>query len=62
MVIESDDQMGLITGDCIHHPIQMARLDIAAVNADSDVLKASQTRSKLLGYLSDDKAHCRVFG
>ena len=60
--IQSNGEEALITGDCIHHPVQMARLDIGAVNADSDIRQASQTRMMLLGRLADDKPKCRVFG
>ncbi|QYG95253.1 MBL fold metallo-hydrolase [Iamia sp. SCSIO 61187] len=45
--IESEGEVGLITGDFIHHPLQCAAPDTAEV-ADADVEEARATRHRLL--------------
>lgn len=50
--ISSGGEDALITGDCIHHPCQMARPDWAS-SADSDPDAARATRLKLLNRYAD---------
>ncbi len=49
--IQSEGQEALITGDSLHHPCQMARLDWSC-SADHDKEKAKATRADLLDRMS----------
>ena len=49
--IESEGEVALITGDCIHHPCQMTRTDWCS-SADSDQQLGQETRENLLKQLS----------
>ncbi|HEX4016666.1 MAG TPA: MBL fold metallo-hydrolase [Frankiaceae bacterium] len=55
VVIESDGQRAVITGDMAHHPIQFAEPDIAAP-ADSDSPTAAKTRRLFLAEREQDRA------
>ena len=48
VAIESQGERAVITGDVIHHPAQIARLDWS-VRFDSDAARARATRKALLG-------------
>lgn len=50
--ITSEGQQALITGDCIHHPVQMARPEWSSA-ADTDQTKAIATRQALLEKYAD---------
>jgi glyoxylase-like metal-dependent hydrolase (beta-lactamase superfamily II) len=50
--IRSQGQAGLITGDFIHHPCQMAVPDLAEI-ADTDGAMAAATRRQVLGECAD---------
>ncbi|MEZ5559811.1 MAG: MBL fold metallo-hydrolase [Pseudomonadales bacterium] len=50
--IRSEGQEALITGDCIHHPCQMARTDWCS-SADFDRAAGEATREQLLARYSD---------
>ena len=50
--IESAGQSALITGDCIHHPVQMTRTDWCS-SADYDQSQGRWTRENLLAELVD---------
>ena len=50
--IESAGQSALITGDCIHHPVQMTRTDWCS-SADYDQSEGRLTRESLLAELVD---------
>jgi glyoxylase-like metal-dependent hydrolase (beta-lactamase superfamily II) len=50
--IESEGQHALITGDCIHHPCQIANIDWSS-SADFDAAQAIKTREKLLADYAD---------
>ena len=50
--INSQGQAGLITGDFIHHPCQMAVPDLAEI-ADTDGMMAGETRRQVLGDCAD---------
>ncbi len=50
--IESEGQQALITGDCIHHPCQIANVDWSS-SADFDAEQAINTRKKLLSDYAD---------
>ena len=50
--IESAGQSALITGDCIHHPVQMTRTDWCS-SADYDQSQGRWTRENLLAKLVD---------
>ena len=52
VVIESDGQRALITGDFVHHPCQLARPDWGS-SADWDPVAARTTRESTLGELAD---------
>jgi len=52
VAIESGGEQALITGDCIHHPCQMARLDWSS-SADYDPEAAKVTRQDVLEKYSD---------
>ena len=48
--IESEGEQALITGDCIHHPVQMTRTDWCS-SADYDQSEGRLTRENLLSEL-----------
>ena len=50
--IQSNGERAIITGDCIHHPCQMTRVDWCS-SADSDAGQGLKTRERLLADLSD---------
>ncbi len=50
--LRSNGQRALITGDCIHHPCQMSRVDWCS-SADTDAAMGLETRSDLLAELAD---------
>ena len=50
--IESNGERAIITGDCIHHPCQMTRVDWCS-SADTDAREGRVTREKLLAELTD---------
>ena len=50
--IQSRDEKAMITGDCIHHPVQMTRSDWCS-SADYDRNQARETRDSLLSELAD---------
>ncbi|MEV7178084.1 MBL fold metallo-hydrolase [Kitasatospora sp. NPDC093679] len=50
--LTSGDATALITGDCIHHPVQLAEPDIHS-HVDIDPALAGATRRKLLAELAD---------
>ena len=50
--IRSGGEQALITGDCIHHPVQMTRSDWCS-SADYDQYQGRETRDSLLVELSD---------
>jgi glyoxylase-like metal-dependent hydrolase (beta-lactamase superfamily II) len=52
VLIESDGQQGLLTGDVAHHPCQMAHLDWSST-ADSDQIQSAATRAALFGRFAD---------
>jgi len=47
VLIESEGSRALITGDCIHHPVQMTRTDWCS-SADFDQDQGQTTRESLL--------------
>jgi len=51
--IASEGQEALITGDCIHHPCQIAKLDWSA-SVDFDKQMAIETRERLLAKYADE--------
>ena len=51
--IESGGERALITGDCIHHPVQMTRTDWCS-SADYDQSEGRFTRESLLAELVDE--------
>jgi glyoxylase-like metal-dependent hydrolase (beta-lactamase superfamily II) len=53
VVVESEGDMAVITGDMAHHPLQFAEPDLGS-NADSDAPTAATTRhSALAGWAAD---------
>ncbi|MYE80271.1 MAG: MBL fold metallo-hydrolase [Gammaproteobacteria bacterium] len=50
--IASQGEEALITGDCIHHPVQMTRVDWCS-SADYDPEQGRRTRETLLGKYAD---------
>jgi len=50
--IASEGQEALITGDCIHHPVQMSRVDWCS-SADYDEAQGQRTREELLARYVD---------
>ena len=59
VVIESDGELGVITGDLMHHPIQCALPHVAS-NFDHDVSRACETRRAFLRRYANRPV--RVFG
>jgi glyoxylase-like metal-dependent hydrolase (beta-lactamase superfamily II) len=54
VLIQSDDDRALITGDCIHHPVQMTRTEWCS-SADYDQAQGRKTREGLLqNYVDSD--------
>lgn len=51
VLLTSGDQRALITGDCLHHPVQLARPDITSC-VDIDPEQARRTRHALLADLA----------
>ena len=52
ILIQSDGEQGLLTGDVAHHPCQMAHLDWSST-ADSDQAQSATTRRELFGRFAD---------
>lgn len=52
ILIRSDGEQGLLTGDVAHHPCQMAHLDWSST-ADSDQAQSAETRAALFGRFAD---------
>lgn len=52
ILIQSDGEQGLLTGDVAHHPCQMAHLDWSST-ADADQAQSAATRAALFGRFAD---------
>jgi glyoxylase-like metal-dependent hydrolase (beta-lactamase superfamily II) len=52
ILIRSDGEQALLTGDVAHHPCQMAHLDWSST-ADSDPVQSAATRRELFGRFAD---------
>jgi glyoxylase-like metal-dependent hydrolase (beta-lactamase superfamily II) len=52
ILIQSDGEAGLLTGDVAHHPCQMAHLDWSST-ADSDPAQSAETRRQLFSRFAD---------
>jgi len=52
VLVESDGETGLLTGDVAHHPCQMAHLDWSST-ADSDSIRSAATRRELFSRFAD---------
>jgi len=52
VLIRSDGEEGLLTGDVAHHPCQMAHLDWSST-ADSDPVQSAATRRQLFSAFAD---------
>jgi glyoxylase-like metal-dependent hydrolase (beta-lactamase superfamily II) len=52
ILIQSDGEQGLLTGDVAHHPCQMAHLDWSST-ADSDPVQSAKTRRELFSRFAD---------
>ena len=52
ILIQSDGEQGLLTGDVAHHPCQMAHLDWCST-VDSDSQQSAQTRRELFSRFAD---------
>jgi glyoxylase-like metal-dependent hydrolase (beta-lactamase superfamily II) len=52
ILIQSDGESALLTGDVAHHPCQMAHLDWSST-ADSDPVQSAATRRQLFGRFAD---------
>jgi glyoxylase-like metal-dependent hydrolase (beta-lactamase superfamily II) len=52
ILIQSDGEQGLLTGDVAHHPCQMAHLDWSST-ADSDPVQSALTRRQLFSRFAD---------
>ncbi|MDH6128051.1 MBL fold metallo-hydrolase [Kitasatospora sp. GP82] len=50
--LRSAGQSAVITGDCVHHPVQLRHPDITSC-VDSDATQAARTRRELLAALAD---------
>jgi glyoxylase-like metal-dependent hydrolase (beta-lactamase superfamily II) len=59
ILVTSDGQQALLTGDVAHHPCQMAHLDWSST-ADSDPVQSIETRKMLFSRFADTPA--LVFG
>ena len=55
ILIQSDGEAGLLTGDVAHHPCQMAHLDWSST-ADSDPMQSAATRRELFSRFADTPA------
>eukprot|EP00479_Gromia_sphaerica_P011872 TRINITY_DN6042_c0_g1_i1.p1 TRINITY_DN6042_c0_g1~~TRINITY_DN6042_c0_g1_i1.p1 ORF type:complete len:120 (+),score=14.84 TRINITY_DN6042_c0_g1_i1:102-461(+) len=53
VMVHSKGERAIITGDWIHHPIQMSRFDISTHPVDSDCVAARNTRIRMLDELAD---------
>lgn len=61
VMIESNGERALITGDCIHHPVQISRPDWCS-SADTDAPQGEATRRALLERLSGADEDVLVIG
>ncbi len=52
VLIRSNGEQALLTGDVAHHPVQMAHLDWSST-ADSDTLQSARTRFELFSRFAD---------
>jgi len=52
ILIQSDGEQALLSGDVAHHPCQMAHLDWSST-ADSDPMQSAVTRRELFGRFAD---------
>jgi glyoxylase-like metal-dependent hydrolase (beta-lactamase superfamily II) len=52
VLIESDGEQGLLSGDVAHHPCQMAHLDWSST-VDTDEAQSAATRRELFGRFAD---------
>src|ERR1700756_5929786 len=52
ILIQSDGEQALLTGDVAHHPCQMAHLDWSST-ADSDPVQSAATRRELFARFAD---------
>ena len=52
VLVRSDGQQALLTGDVAHHPCQMAHLDWSST-ADSDPVQSARTRRELFSRFAD---------
>ena len=52
VLIRSEGEEGLLTGDVAHHPCQMAHLDWSST-ADSDPVQSTATRRQLFSRFAD---------
>ena len=50
--INSEGEEGLLTGDVVHHPCQMAHLDWSST-ADTDPKQSAETRRELFSWFAD---------
>jgi glyoxylase-like metal-dependent hydrolase (beta-lactamase superfamily II) len=55
ILVQSDGEAGLLTGDVAHHPCQMAHLDWSST-ADSDPVQSAATRRELFSRFADTPA------
>ena len=53
VLIESDGERALITGDATHSPVQFAYPEVSATPADHDSVQATETRHSMLELLTD---------
>ncbi len=61
VMIESQGERAMITGDCFHHPVQMSRPDWCS-SADYDQAQGEATRRELLDRLSGGDSDILVIG
>jgi glyoxylase-like metal-dependent hydrolase (beta-lactamase superfamily II) len=54
ILIQSDGEQALLTGDVAHHPCQMAHLDWSST-ADSDPVQSAMTRRQLFSRFADTR-------
>lgn len=59
VLLESDGEQAIITGDMVHHPIQIAALDWR-MGADDDSVQAASSRRMLFGRVANTPT--RLFG
>lgn len=53
VLIESGPARGLITGDCVHSPVQFRHPELAADPFDWDPARSTETRRRLIAELAD---------